>query len=398
MAIQAPETPTTPELHGAYPVYWNHDMAIQVSRLAVTETIKRPGNMLVIGGPCAVTEDIQTFEAESRQWDDYVDSPFSNLSDRFAEQGANLVFMQGADGEPVRTISGIVAQSMFLFLKRTNIWKPRSNPDDPHGLETGGFAGLRPQEAAELAFLAVHGNSVRHANTALELSFPYQVDRYGRLATFAWLGSRLDRFYTDANGTLDIKARNDFIKYLAISQPTLPVGVKNELGGDIEEAMKIVDMINRIRTGEEEIGELDMVVRQVGRIEEGKTMPVALGKLAIATVAPAVLIYRGGENAKDPESWISNAEAAVIATNGRAILDMAHGAEMACDPNGEFKKTVEGQAIAWDYAIDLASRRRYVGNITETSNVDSPMDPPLPIDMTRDKMEKMAKARLPIAA
>jgi len=350
----APETPTTEYLQQEYVLTSEQQLVIEMSRAMFTDSIYHPSTDLVIAGPCALTEDGKLIADESQQWADFSASKLAGLANaQSLEHLKQLSVPQLASGQ------------LLKLYRRMNFWKPRTLETDWHGLETGSLSDGTPEEAAELAYRTVYDNSSQYANSAFEVSFPYQVERYGRLASFVWLGARLNKYFRDGKGAFDSNACNDFIDNLARSEPTLPVGVKNDLDGNLDHAIERVNRINNVRT-----------------------------QLGMACVAPAVLIYRGGENAKTEEAWYQEAEQAILRTDGRVILDMAHMAEMACHPDRTFKKSEEGQERAWELVARLAAKYAFVGIMTETSDLKSPVDPPISIEKAQNAIRKMLEQRL----
>jgi 3-deoxy-D-arabino-heptulosonate 7-phosphate (DAHP) synthase len=316
-------------------------------------SILHPNNDLVIAGPCALTEDEKFVTDESQQWADFSCSQLAGLADQMS-----------LDQLKQQSVPKLAADQLLKVYRRMNFWKPRTNPNDWHGLETGSLAGAPPEEAAELAYKMVHDNSTTYANSAFEVSFPYQVERYGRLASFVWLGARLNKYFQKENGDFDKWGCDKFIRDLARSEPTLPVGIKNDLDGDLNEAINRVRRINKIRA-----------------------------KLGMACVAPAVLIYRGGNNATTEDEWYKEAEHAIRRTKGKVIIDVAHMSEMACHPDGKFIKSEAGQKRAWELVAKLAGKYAFVGIMTESSDMESPMDPPMSIEETQMAIRHMLEQR-----
>ncbi|MGZ6005534.1 MAG: hypothetical protein ACXWLH_05315 [Candidatus Saccharimonadales bacterium] len=210
--------------------------------------------------------------------------------------------------------------------QRTCVWKPRSDPSAPfHGEEVENPKGAH-RLVTELAN--------RHANTSMEIAFDYHLERYGDRLVFSWIGSR---------------NAEDFMLALRLAKadPKLTIGVKNGLDGNIETAIDTVDTINRIRA--------DLV----------------------HDPAPAVLIYRGGENATTPLEWESMRQKAYHLTGGKMIDDSAHGTSIAHDPDN--RKSDYGQQAALEHIMNL-SYFGYTssGLLIEASDAKSVTDPNLP--------------------
>jgi hypothetical protein len=77
------------------------------------------------------------------------------------------------------------------------------------------------------------------------------------------------------------------------------------------------------------------------------------------------------------------------ATQGRYILDTAHGTEMAHDPQRKFGKSVDGQILAV-YAMHRLARQGYVpgGTMMEASGLNSPTDPHMPLEIALDGVKQ----------
>ncbi len=218
--------------------------------------------------------------------------------------------------------------SSLLLGYRACVYKPRTNPSDWHGMETS-----HPQAAHELLTqLAIGGSAV-----VMEIAHPYHIERYGKLLAFGWIGSR------------NIKEGN-LMDNLAMASISLPLGVKNGLDGTIDEAIEHVDRINEMR---------QVYARKLGTV-----------------AAPAVLVYRGGENAQTPDAWEKEFIRAYDVTGGQFIVDTAHGTEMAHHPDGLFQKSTEGQDEAMSHVLDLA-KQGYVplGKLSEASEIIGQTDP-----------------------
>jgi len=221
----------------------------------------------------------------------------------------------------------------LVIAHRLPFWKPRTNAGDWHGLETG-YPDGRPDvtgEAAHSAYRTIAVEAMLGAGVAAELGQPYHIQRYGHMMTLGWFGGR-----NIANGTLMDEA--------ALYDTTLPLAVKNGLDGTIRPALEHIDRLTDLRG-------------------EG--------------AAPVVLLYRGGENAKDPQSWEREYRGAIEATAGRMIADSAHGTEMAHYQGGGFKKSVEGQEVALQHMVQIAERtgETPAAIMAEASAAASPTDP-----------------------
>jgi phospho-2-dehydro-3-deoxyheptonate aldolase len=230
-------------------------------------------------------------------------------------------------------------------------WKPRSNPDrDWSGLETGPSdnSGHDPEQSTELAYRILAMEALWGSGVAIEIGQHYHMERYGHLLTFGWFGGR-----NIGEGHL--------MTDVALQDTTLPLAVKNGLDGDIGPALEKVAMLTDLRG-------------------EG--------------AAPVVLLYRGGENAKTPQTWEYRYREALEATEGCMIVDAAHGAEMAHDPNGAFNKSTKGQERALSHIIALAGRGETpTGVMVEASDAHSPTDPHISHQYALDKVIQLNALR-----
>ena len=253
----------------------------------------------------------------------------------------------------------------LITVQRMPVWKPRTNPDkDWKGLETSlvkihadgkGYAlpGTEVEGLATAYSILVEA-AAQHGGAAIEVANTQHIDRYEPLLSFAWSGSR------------SIGNREQILA-LATRDPKVPLGIKNGMSGDISEALAVVEAVERERAP---------------AIEEEKP-------------APAVLIFRGGEDLDIPEKWENAYKEALNRTGGKLIVDVAHGSEMAHDPNGNFKKSVEGQIRAMEAVIRLASEG-YVsaGIMIEASDLESPTDPVMPLQTALDGVKRLHKIKL----
>lgn len=207
----------------------------------------------------------------------------------------------------------------LLMLHRLPPYKPRTNPNDFKGLET---------TMPDLSDKILLDRASESHNLAIEIVLNNHIMRYGGILSFGWIGAR------------NIESRF-LLKNLALQYLNLPIGVKNGLNGSIDEALENISEINNLRINDD--GE-------------------------------AVLIYRGGENAQNPESWESNYIAAHQATKGNLIVDLAHGSEMAHTEG--FLKSEEGQEKALEHLIILSSKGlRPKGIMLEASDTPRLVDP-----------------------
>ncbi len=207
---------------------------------------------------------------------------------------------------------------------RTPFWKPRTNPADWHGMET-------EPDTVELAFQTISAQANQQGNVAAEIGNHGHIARYASYLVFGWNGSR------NTGG-------HELVDRLAAAEPTLPIGIKNAMDGSIDVALQHIAHVADIR-----------------------------GHAG----APAVLIYRGGTKAQTPDTWEYHYRDALEKTEGKVVVDTAHGGEMAFDPNGAYKKTPEGQVACMERVIELAIKygEMPVGMMVEASHAPSPTDP-----------------------
>ena len=293
MSQVAPDVPTIEDLEALFPFTVKAENRIERARASLGNLIRgRHSGLIAILGPCAMTGA-------------------RNIIDR---EGHRLHQIQ-ADNPGL------------LTLHRLPPWKPRTNPDDWHGHES-------EENTVVDAYGIVSKRAADTANLAIEIGHMTHIKRYGSRLTLGWLGGR------NIDNTCLLRA-------LASACPSLPVGVKNGLDGDLDTALRHVEYINTMRGPDE---------------------------------APAILIYRGGDNARNPDDWEKSYRRALEMTDGQLIVDTAHGGEMAHDPAGNFQKSVVGQIACLDSVIRVAEE--YVelplGVMIEASDAPSPTDPVMP--------------------
>lgn len=314
----APSLPTTERLEDQHPVSHAALEATMEQRRQISDVLETGEGYLSLIGPCAMT-------------------------------AAGLIIAREAGR--ARRLND--ASPTHRVVYRSPFWKPRSDPDEPFwGLET-----VNP----ELAYAtAVTQAEVGYA--AAEIARPdhqpnLHLRRYGKLLVFGWTGSR--------NIELPDTPDDESLMHLvAAHDPTLPIGVKNGLDGDLDTALRSVDKINQTRQR---------------RFGEG--------------AAPAVLIYRGGKNATNPDTWEEQVLRVHELTGGRAVIDYAHMSEMA--HSAEFGKSPDAQLASLEHGIALAeSGYAFVGGMAEASDAESPTDPVISFDEGLDRMQRLHDARM----
>ena len=214
----------------------------------------------------------------------------------------------------------------IVVVQRLCTWKPRTDPNAWHGMES------TPDEV-ERAYSIVIEQAGRNGNVGMEVGYSEHHARYHGALALAWIGAR-------NNGDTNL------LHTAALNDPGLPIAIKNGLDGNLSSALQRVKYINDTRDSSD---------------------------------APAVLLYRGGTNAMTPKSWEEQCKEAVERTEGRVIIDFAHGSEMAHDPNGNGEKSIEGQLAAFNHGLELAAEG-YIpaGIMLEASDTQRVVDPNMP--------------------
>ena len=243
--------------------------------------------MLAVMGPCAMTEDLETLVRES------------------------VMIHQFEEANP-----GVTA------LHRLPFWKPRTDPLDWHGLITS---------HPELAIDIMRFKERFFGDLASELGSEEQIASFGRKLALGWVGSR----NFEGNDLAEISLKKNWF---------MPLGIKNDMTGDIESMM---DRIKHLRS-----------------------------LFPRSTIVP---IFRGGESLDNPKKWEEAFKRLFDRTNGLFIVDSAHGTEIAHDKR--FKKSVEGQLKALHHIKELRIAGFICrGLMVEMSDAISRTDPNIPFD------------------
>ena len=313
MPRQAPELPTTDTLHQQYPLSEQAAAQIQNNRAHISAVITggRPGFIGIIG-PCAMTPHSEIIAQEGRQL---------------------YMATQRNDG--------------LYVADRIPPWKPRTNIDDWHGMET-------EPETVEQAFQIISAQANRHANVAAEVGNNGHIARYAGYLVFGWNGSR------NAGG-------HELVDSLAAAEPTLPIGIKNAMDGTIDVALQHIARVAGVRGG---------------------------------TGAPAVLIYRGGTKAQTLKSWERYYRDALERTEGRVIVDVAHGSSIAFNQTGGTAKTEAGQIACMERVVELAEKygELPVGMMVEASAAPTPTDPVIAPEIALAGVLRLHELRMHAAA
>lgn len=298
----APEIPSTETLQAMHPLSDEGRQKVHDKRREVADALKFGRTLLAIIGPCAMTDDAEALLDENRQIVEFADK--NNLT----------------------------------ILHRMPPWKPRTNPDDWHGLETA-----NPEEAHRIT-VAIAEQS---GNLAMEFGHPSHIGRYMAQAALGWRGSRNDK-------------EADLLAEIIDTDSTMPVALKNGMAGSLEPA-------------------------------HNEALSV-FWKRGQRDAAPVIPIFRGGQELQNPTVWTHEYIDAFHPTKGRFIVDVAHGSEQAYDPRGEFTKSALGQIACLEDVIMMADVMDLIprGVMIESSNVPSPTDPVVPLEETFEILQKLA--------
>lgn len=308
MAQFAPEIPTVDYLEIKYALTPAATALIEEKRKRISTIMKGivPG-FIAIAGPCALTKDRKALNREGNKLE-----------------------------ELSRIYPGLVT------LHRMPPWKPRTNPDDWHGYESA-------PETTEDAYALVTSRANKTANVAIEIGHKMHIRRYVRRLSLGWVGGR------------NVE-NSELIEQIATSDPSLPLPIKNGLNGEVDVALKQVDLVNSVRN---------------------------------STDAPGILIYRGGSNAQNPRDWETMYRNVLERTDGKVLIDAAHGGEMAHDPGGHFKKSVPGQLACMATIIRVGQQYGELprGVLIEASYAYSPVDPVMPFKAATDSIVQLEMIR-----
>lgn len=195
----------------------------------------------------------------------------------------------------------------LLPISRLCTQKPRS-PVQPS--EQQPWKGLETTDIRK-AMQQVVKTRKSGAHIGMELLSKKQAALHEKELTCAWLGAR-----SHGDDELDAAMTSSEMVHV-------PLGIKNGLDGNFDSSIARINKINAMRHDK------------------------------VENPAPAILIYRGGEDFRTPDEWIDQVLRAYDATNGAMILDTAHGSERAFDPNKQFKKSIVGQIACLEQTIIL---------------------------------------------
>lgn len=223
-----------------------------------------------------------------------------------------------------------------LVAQRLNHWKPRT----PRADGTKRWEGMETTHEAEAMKLTEETTS-SGLPVCMELALPRHTIYIPHLA-FGWIGAR----NRDETFALNLAAEN----------PGLPLFGKNDLDGDMTWARRFVDTARHIRSH--------------------------MSRDAVVTT-----LHRGGSNLHTPELWEQSVLRELELTEGRMMLDLAHGAEQAHEPSGNFdSKSTEGQERALEHYIEIGERTGMWarGLLIEASDAPSDTDPNMPRQVALD--------------
>ncbi len=246
---------------------------------------------------------------------------------------------EGILGENSR-IAEFADRNKMVILHRLPPWKPRTNADGWFGLET-----TDPVKAHQITVAIAEQNG----NLAMEFGHTTHIERYIAQAALGWRGSRNDE-------------KGELLNELIHSEETLPLAIKNGMNGSTQ-----------------------------GTIVEARRAS-QLRKTSDHT--PVSMIFRGGVDFQTPPEWIGEYTNAFMISDGRFIVDVAHGSEQAHDPNKKFGKSTIGQLACLHAVNCIAEATTWIprGVMIEASNLPSPTDPVVPLDAAFEALERLAFA------
>ncbi len=254
------------------------------------------------------------------------------------------------EGQQINALADVLVG--VTTVHRIPVWKPRTpRPGEKpwEGLET-----TEPGDAID----QISDEVSDRTNVAIEISKQEHIEKYHQLLSFGWIGSR----NSSDTDLLELASSNDDLM-------RIPIGVKNELQGDLAATANKVNSINLRR----------------------RSNPVN-------GVQPAFAIYRGGSEALTPESWECEYRLMHCLTGGKFIVDVAHGSEIAHDDDS--KKSVTGQLRAAEHVIKLAELGLApAGIMIEASDfvvpdIDRRTDPNMPLESALEIVRNLSKAMI----
>jgi phospho-2-dehydro-3-deoxyheptonate aldolase len=203
------------------------------------------------------------------------------------------------------------------FVHRAPPWKPRTRDEDWHGLD---------ESDQEHVHVRISEMTLRGTALAIETGFQRHQAFLDRVSMM-WIGAR------SIGSTL--------LKQLAVLNPNIPTGIKNDLSGDIQPALDVL-----------------------------RSVTINREAISPSMSAPVTLIFRGGSEIRTPDQWEAAVHRVVDATKGKVIIDVAHGSEMAHDPSGNFTKSAIAQELCLLHLADLVRQGLDIrGLMIEASDV-----------------------------
>lgn len=223
-----------------------------------------------------------------------------------------------------------------LIMQRQNYWKPHTPRTDG----TTPWEGMETTHPAE-AITFFQESLEKEILICSEVALCEHIGKYASGLTLGWVGAR--------------NRDDSFVRNLATAESDMPLAIKNDLDGSLDWALDTTTNCTELR--------------------ENSDRPGAV-----------VLLHRGGDNLNTPEKWEKSVISAIQRTGGRMILDLAHGAEQAHDPNGNYQKSANAQARALEHYIAIGERTGLwvKGLLIEASDAPSATDPNMPRQLAID--------------
>lgn len=234
----APETPSIETLEALHPLSNIGKEKVHQKRIETTDALRFGESLLVIIGPCAMTEDREELLEENKR------------------------------------VAAFGDDHNATVLHRIPPHKPRTNLDDWHGLETSN---------PELAHLIIRDIAEQSGNLAIELRHQSHIRRYLTNIAFGWRGSRND-------------GDNELFEALKASDPFVPLALKNGMSGSIDTALH-----ESLQLGKGRDAPVVPLFRGGSTLDTKEKWVKAYG-LALKQTAGNVIVdlAHGGEQAHDP--------------------------------------------------------------------------------------------------
>lgn len=242
------------------------------------------------------------------------------------------------EGEALQTLEA--NHPGLVTAQRMNTWKPRSDVRSWWGMESRARSAVHAHEI-------VTAHATAYGNATMELGYAEHVARYKSRVAIGWLGARAALMAADEfEALLDAAARCY----------DMPIGIKNGQDGDLKSSLGYVAAINDVRNN---------------------------------AGAPAFLMYRGDNTAQTPPAWGEQYKRAWDLTEGRLVVDTAHGTMRAHTP--DYGKSIHGQRAAMDHVIELSLEGwAPAGVLMEASDTASVVDPNAPHNFALQTVAQLA--------